>query len=360
MRLSLRSYRPVSILLLGALLTGCTADKATSLVERYVSRTGNAIEVDIDLSLSGPATLYPALPERRERLASVPEIREGLLDLFDMRHCDLMRLVSERNTSLSRVALPSQRLKYELQIMPALRECESGLADIAELEDLRTKLQGFLEVKQQGFAPLVFNAIYTSSEIEQQFSFGAAPLEPAELSYLGPIVEPMERFKLIAELTNRDDWEPPSFALELEADYEALYRSDFGARWLSSMAMLTQVLEQTSQALESRMTGRPICFNGKQNNQSDILWTVFMKFYVGELQPYIAQVEREGRRWQQLNQDILSALAGVSQTALLTPYFESGTESPVWGRYLSARERHTRAWQQLLEQCGLRPGLPAS
>lgn len=348
--------RPLLLSCLSLLLVACGTDEATSLVERYASRTSNAIDVDIELQLKPAAELYSPLAPRRERLAEVPEIREGLLDLIDLRHCDLMQLVSERNTSLGRVAKPSQRLIYELKILPELNRCISALDGDESKADLKAKLEQYAQIKRQGFASLLLNAIYNTDEMEQHFSLGQLPLTPGDQGYLSPIVGTLERFSLVTQLVEEPNWETPLFADALESDYETLYRTDFGARWISSMALLTQTLNRASAGIEKRLEGRPICFNGKQNSRSEILWNVFMKFYVGELQPYIAQVEREGKEWSRLHRAIIEPLSEIPQVRRVALYFQLTEESPLWGPYLRARQRHTEAWQTLLEQCGLRPG----
>ena len=348
--------RSLLISCLSLLLIACSSDEATELVERYAYRTGNAIDVDIDLTLMPAAQLYAPLAPRRERTAEVPEIREGLLDLIDLRHCNLMQLASERNTSLGRVAKPSQRLIYELKILPGLRHCIAKLDADEDKADLKAKLLQYADTKRQGFASLLLNAIYNSDEMERHFSLGQPPLTPGDQGYLTPLVEPLEQFSLLTQLSSQPNWQTPEFTDALEQNFEKLYRSDFGARWISSMALLTQTLNQSSSAIETRLEGRPICPNGKQNRKSEILWNVFLKFYVGELQPYIAQVEREGKEWTRLHSAILLPLSEISQARLITPYFDVSAQSTLWGPYLAARQRHTEAWQTLLDQCGLRPG----
>lgn len=349
-------WRTLNLATLCLLVAACNGNEAESLVERYASRTSNAIKVDIDLELKPTAEVLSPLAPRRDRLAEVPQIREGLLELLDLRHCGLMQLVSERNTSLGRVAKPSQRLIYELKILPELEHCILALRDDEQKAALTTKLSEYAQIKRAGYAPLLFNAIYQSDEMERHFSLGQPPLTPAEHGYISPLVETLERFQMLAELNQQVGWQTPEFTQQLESNFETLYSTDFGARWLSSMALLTQTLEQVSAAIEARLSGRPICFNRQQNAQSKILWNVFIKFYVGELQPYIAQVEREGRQWSELNMHILTPLSGVQTLSEIQPFFEMSETAAVWGPYLRARQRHTEAWQTLLEQCDLRPG----
>jgi hypothetical protein len=78
-----------------------------------------------------------------------------------------------------------------------------------------------------------------------------------------------------------------------------------------------------------------------------------MNFYVNSLQPYIAQVEKEGRIWSELHLQIADRLPTTHRN-WLDQLIESNGK--VWGPYLLARARHTKAWQDILDQCGLRPG----
>ena len=337
------------------LISGCiNSDPATDLVETYASRTANAIEKPFDLHLLKTAELYPTLPPRRERLAPIEPIREGLLELLDLRHCNLMQLVAERNTSLGRVATGSQRLIYELEFFPAAKTCIRDLEKNPDRQEMVANLKSIVEIKSASLPNQIWNSIYTSPEMEQHFSLGELPLPPNTPGLIAPITPTLERFAQIAALTQQSNWQTPDDITNLESHFETLYRSQFGAQWLASMALLTQTLEQTANAIELKLQGRPICFNRQQNNQSKILWNVFMNFYVNSLQPYIAQVEKEGRIWSELNRQIIYNLAETPRSQHIEYLFAE--QGPIWHPYLSARKRHTEAWQQILEQCNLRPG----
>lgn len=348
-----------ALLTLSLILAGCTGPEAEDLVKTYASRTGNAIDIDFDLNLIPTVAFYPRLADRRDRLAAVPEQNQSLLELLELRHCNLVTLVSERNTSLGKLAPESQRLIYELQFLPALTSCIEILEDKDEFSELKERLSEIETLKRKGFPAQLFNSFYNAPEMEQQFSLGEPPVSPnPELLDTGAI-QPLERFKILAELVSKPSWDTPEFAPQLEDSYEQLYRSNFGGQWLASFALLTQTLDQTAQAIEQRLAGRPMCFNQRGNSKSAILWNVFNKFYIGSLQPYLALVERQAKRWQRLHFAILTSLSEqVVQTQNYLPYFSE--QGPVWKNYLSARNRHTQAWQALLDQCGLRPGNPPS
>ncbi len=80
---------------------------------------------------AGPAILG-AFPELRERRVSIPETREGMLDIYALRECHITTLVAERNSTLGRVAPASQRWQYEARgwrrhsVMPVERRARAA------------------------------------------------------------------------------------------------------------------------------------------------------------------------------------------------------------------------------------------
>jgi len=351
--------RLLGIVLLSLLASACAEPDARSMLERYTERVGNAIEEPIDTDFDRALAHRPPLPPKRQRLIEIETIREGMIDVLDFRHCDLLHAIAERNTSLGRLAGHSQRLIYELEILPAMRRCLRRIDDegLEVPPRLETRLREIIQHKQQSLGALIWNALYAGDEMEQQFELGQPPLPLQGQALLAPIKPTLARFQTLAELSTRDDWEAPGFAPKLEQDFEALYRSRFGGQWLTSLALLTHTLERTADAFERRLARRPVCFNNRPNNQARIIRNVFQTFYAGELQTYLSLVDRQGREWLDSQHRILTHLP-VPEGArhyfgvLLNPEAPEG----IWQRYLDARDRHTRNWQRLLRQCGMMPG----
>lgn len=351
------SPRHLGLLLLTLLLTACAEPDARDMLEDYATRVGNALEEPVGLDLDQALAQRAALPPRRDRLFEIATVREGLIDVLDFRHCDLLHAIAERNSALGRVATGSQRLIYELQMLPALRACRSRLDQQDELAPrLRARLDDIIALKQRSLPRLVWNALYTSAEMEQQFTLNSPPLPLEGHGLLAPLQPALQHFADIAALTHHDDWQPPAFTPTLEQDFEALYRSDFGARWLTSMTLLTHTLERTADAIERRLARRQICFNRQPNNRARIIRNVFQTYYAGALQPYLSLVHRQGQRWIALQQQILQPLPiPAASQDYFNALFGPGSDS-LWQHYLQARDRHTRNWQQLLRQCGMMPG----
>jgi hypothetical protein len=142
----------------------------------------------------------------------------------------------------------------------------------------------------------------------------------------------------------------------LEAQLQQLGASAWGGAWLHAAVALGTTLDGTAALLE-QAAARPYCRQGRPTPEARILQTVFWKFYAGRVQPYLSQVHRQGEAWLQRHAALLA-----SQRVTPPPAFADyaaralGTgEGSVWQRLGAARERHTRAWQELLGQCGLMP-----
>ena len=123
--------------------------------------------------------------------------------------------------------------------------------------------------------------------------------------------------------------------------------------------MLITRLNDASDVIESRLRGRPLCLDGKPNNQSDIVQGMFFSVFVEKVQPYLVTVRRA-------RDDIIRPLATLAeqQRAVMPPTFEQWYsrylalegEDSLWAELDASQRRHIKLWQQQLEQCGMRPG----
>ncbi|WP_027853624.1 DUF3080 family protein [Marinobacterium litorale] len=341
------------------LLTGCSQQSEVhALLDNYADRVGNAIEHEVDLNLDLASGRIPPLPPTRARSLDVTALSEGLVDVLDFRHCGLLHTIAERNSSLGKLAPGSQRLIYEIKLLPALRQCREDLAEdnAPDLARLKARLDEVIDAKADNLGGVLWNSLYLSPEMEQHFALTGQPLPLTASSVFSSLQPALVHFEQLATLTDRHHWQAPHFIDDLEQDFESLYRSDFGAAWLQSLALITATLDSTADALEQRLAERPVCFQQKPNNQARIIRNVFQTYYAGELQPYLSLVHRQGERWRYYQLSITNALPAPQPAADYLKKLFGDSEQSLWGRYIAARDRHTRAWQTLLSQCGMMPG----
>ncbi|MEZ5450364.1 MAG: DUF3080 family protein [Thiolinea sp.] len=345
---------------LGLLLGGCNQPAAQALLEDYLDSMSRVLETPIDTDLGTALLDLPALPEKRERRLPVTDIREGIIEVWDFQQCGMMHLIAERNSSLGKVMPASQKMAYELRFMAALQVCRDQLQALAQPStEQQAFLQRLLEIhalKQANLPADIWNGIYASDEITQHFALGQPPLPPDYAGH-GHVQRALERLQVLAGLATADPLQPPDWLPELEDSYYALYSSDFGAQWLTGLRLLTQTLERAAIALEQRLQRQAFCFPGHRPRRAEILGNIFRKYYAGQVQPYMALIQREGREWLAVHEQIMAQLpVPAAMQAYREQVISQDTPDSLWQSWQQANQRHTRAWQQILRQCGMMPG----
>jgi hypothetical protein len=346
------SVKPLTLLLVIGLAACRPADDGLALQADYLQRLSNAAESSAAADFDRKQLLRYRLPPRRERVGEIPEIRIGLLDLLiDVRRCpDLQQQISLRNSSLGKQLVPSSRLAYEGDLLRAIDACLAHLQN-AEEHALQATLSNLATAKRTQLLPVFWNALNASPEVERYLRFAerALPTAPAE---------DQAALDALAQLSalghSLPDALPPP-AAQLDPLFFALHASPQGGQLITSLASLSHTLKQASQVLESRQQRRPVCPLGQPTARGRILQNIFVKYYAGGLQPYLAQVHQRGLAWS----DSLRQLSTVAQIPPVTQaYLLSlvGPEQSLWADFVAANAAHVRAWQQTLKSCGLAPG----
>lgn len=337
----------ISLCLLAACRPG---DDGLALQRDYLQRLDTALETDGFADFDPRSLSQYRLPPRRERLIEVPELRISLLDLvIDAHSCPrLQQLISQRNSSLGKQLVPSQRLGYEGDLLRAIDACLPALPPDAAL---KSTLQQLALDKRQQLPAVFWNALNASQEFERYLRFAdqALAVTPSEDS---AALDALEQLAGIgAGLPER----LPPEATELEPLFFALYASAQGGQLITSLASLRHSLDSGSDLLEQRQARRPVCPQGRPTPRGRILQNIFVKFYAGSLQPYLAQVDQRGQQWQTALQH-LQAVGGIPPAT--RDYLErlTGKQDSLWQDFRAATARHVKAWQTLLNSCGLAPG----
>ncbi|MFZ3153810.1 DUF3080 family protein [Pseudomonas sp.] len=342
------------LLLLTALcLCACTpADDGLALQEDYLQRLSNALDVEPATAFDSSELTRYRLPARRERLLEIAELRISLLELLvDVRRCPaLQQQISLRNNSLGKQLTPSSRLAYEGDLLRALDACSAQLRN-QDQRPLRNTLEQLAQEKRAQLPGVFWNALNASPEVERYLRFAEQTLPP----HAGEDNAALDALAQLAAIgTALPDALPPSTE-QLDPLFFALHASDQGGQLISSLASLTHTLNQGSEMLHSRQQSRPLCPTGKATERGRIVQNIFVKYYAGSLQPYLAQVDQRGQAWS----SSLRSLSSVAQIPLATRQYLhslSGHEASLWTAFQQATARHVRSWQELLNSCGLAPG----
>jgi hypothetical protein len=277
-----------------------------------------------------------AFPERRERLLEIAETREGLLDVYALRECRITNLVAARNSQLGRVAPPSQRWLYELELWRRLASCDLGEVPKRLDIDARDRLTRWLAIKTEQLPRVGWNALFGSEEWQKQFSRASAVLSPEELT---PRDDQITALAYLHEVVSHQFdlawWPEPS---RLEAQFKALQSRPYTAELLHTLMLGEKRIEEATglldKALEDRTCPDPYPDDEAFQTWVDGLATTAMAWFDAldallEAQPTGPEAVRDYRhRW-------LSTTAAAAPL----PAFET------------ARDRHADRRQALMANC---------
>ena len=347
--------------LLLLLINGCDQHTPDAMLDDYLNRLANSLNREAAPSSADTQLHIPRLPTRKQRRLEIQELRTGLLDSLELRHCGLLPLIAERNSSLGKVMRPSKLLDYELrffaQLQPCyLRDLQAPILD----EKFSSLLTQIYRSKRSGLKAVYWNAVFGSEAMERNLSLSRAALELNQNSGYSDSLRALQQLAALAPLaiTPPKPFGLPENLTQLETAYAQLHHSEYGSRLLTSLALITDTLNRATLTINAAENQRPLCPLGRSTTQAGYVHNVFQRYYGAKVQPYLARTHRQGKPW-------LEQLAQLAATATPTPEWQSyrdlllATESDiaVWGQFELAIRRHTHSWQQLLGSCGLMPGM---
>ena len=276
-----------------------------------------------------------------------------MLDFLSLYGCELQYVIGEKNSVMGKVMQPLNRLRYELRFIEAGEDC---LPEISR-EGIRESLEEAIASKKETLPVVVWNATWGVEEMESLFTLakGNYPVAPEGNPVSDLAIDANRLNQTVEQLLGGDLSPSLDFAGGVQQRWQAEYRA---GQLINSARLLIARLTDASALLEQRTNGRPLCLDGKPNNQSDIVQSMFFSVYIEKIQPYMGDV-RQAR-----NQLIepLSQLAAMQQLTMPAAFrdwyryhLSDGGDDSLWGRLDRVMAEHTRLWQTLLEQCGLRP-----
>jgi hypothetical protein len=354
----MKSLGITALLALGLAVTACSGDAVERRLDDYATRVERVTGVE---PAADPGPSVPPPPGPRERILEVEELRIGLFASFSLDRCDLGELVAERNSGLGRTAGWSQRLGYELRFLDRAERCLEELDPASERDaTLHERLSEAVASKRRQRDRVLWNATLGSDELAWQLS-PAGPLPPWEPA--GDLARSSARalaeLAAVSRAVNEPGLEPESALADLESQLGALRRDRFAGGALRSIGQLTSTLDRVADAVERREREAPLCPSGSPSAEAEVLRTVFLKFYVGGLQPYLARVHGDTRDWLVSFERLWREQAEAAPPAV-RDYVESWlsleTEQGLWRRFERSIDRHTRAWATVLDSCGWAPG----
>jgi hypothetical protein len=199
------------ILFLSVLLVGC-APSAEGLFSDYTGRLSQVLAQDRIAITSAPPQ---NLPRSRDLQQAEDALRVTPLAYWNLRHCDLFQLVSDRNSSLGRVQSASSRWRYESDILRALDQC---LAHPETTEAQTELLSDWQQQKQAQWPKAIWQGTIASPEFRQFWSADATGWSPGRMPSMSQALQ---------DLSTLADWAerwPEAAVPERDSFYELYQR----------------------------------------------------------------------------------------------------------------------------------------
>jgi len=325
------------------LAAGCQRQPEVGvLFSTYGERLGNLLERSPPpLAEADPAPF----PDSRELLQPQPDLRAGLLQTLRLADCQLLHLVAERNSSLGKVQPPSYRFAYEVRF---LRGVETCLEQPLE-EEMRKWLQTLQQQKWAALPALFWNMLLQTDTIRHQLVPQGPPLEPDAQPGKVAVRQLLELLALLAGQLHQQALPDETRLDRLEALLKQARGSRYGGRLLFSLDYTNTQLQQLNPFLNAGVE-TVVCRPGYSRQQYEYLQNVLNKFWGGQLQPYLAMLNRQ----YYAIADDLATLLSLAASPKLVAYrlnYAGGRRSAAILRLRQNTLDHVKIWQRLSKRC---------
>lgn len=335
--------RPImTLVMVLPLIAGC-AQSTHDLYDDYLGRLSNVLNTDraswqVPPPQSGPRT--------RELRLDIPDLRVTPVAYWQVRHCGLFRLISDRNSILGRVAPPNAIWRYEARLLAAMEAC---LQHPDTDESLAEQLVSWQETKRQFWPTATWNGTIAAPEVRSVWQASGDGWAPDSMPTLTGLRRDLGRLAHWADNWPADDIASSS---DFSAVYQNLNQQQAGGDWRRSVQISLSGLEAANRMLTQALQDDSLCPSGNRTRDAEHAQNVLMLFFIGEIQPYLSGLNRNGEQLQASFTNLTNAIDVIH---------------PPWERFMSTlaeelnqlqsmSREHAELWQRTLARCEITIG----
>ena len=361
-------------------LLGCFGGSTVKQsIDDYAARLSRVLDTPLPDSFNDKITTpLPKLADSATLKHTIEGVSINLREFYALQDCELGTVVAERNTSLGKSQLPSQRLVYESKLLNVLKSCEAALTKENESNQrnaaLAATIASWREQKTQDYSKTWANLVQGSQELrlalntpERLFSVENnkdalssvnALYYISSLSNKGLLLSDMYSSNTASsdtetEATNENNSERIIESSELEQQLKIIRSARLPATLWHTQQTLTQNLSLLTNMLETELDAVS-CPEGRASDKAKILRNVFYLFFIEEIQPVGSLVNQYHYKLEPLWEDWL---AQPSLHKEFKRYIRQQSQDG-FNQYSSAMKAHVNLWQGFLGRCNLSPVAP--
>ena len=361
-------------------LLGCFGGSTVKQsIDDYAARLSRVLDTPLPDSFNDKITTpLPKLADSATLKHAIEGVSINLREFYALQDCELGTVVAERNTSLGKSQLPSQRLVYESKLLNVLKSCEAALTKENESNQrnaaLAATIASWREQKTQDYSKTWANLVQGSQELrlalntsERLFSVENNKDALSSVNALYYINSLSNKELLLSDMyssntassdteteaTNENNSERIIESSELEQQLKIIRSARLPATLWHTQQTLTQNLSLLTNMLETELDAVS-CPEGRASDKAKILRNVFYLFFIEEIQPVGSLVNQYHYKLAPLWEDWL---AQPSLHAEFKRYIRQQSQDG-FNQYSSVMKAHVNLWQGFLGRCNLSPVAP--
>ena len=361
-------------------LLGCFGGSTVKQsIDDYAARLSRVLDTPLPDSFNDKITTpLPKLADSATLKQAIEGVNINLREFYALQDCELGTVVAERNTSLGKSQLPSQRLVYESKLLNVLKSCEAALTKENESNQrnaaLAATIASWREQKTQDYSKTWANLVQGSQELrlalntpERLFSVENNKDALSSVNALYYINSLSNKELLLSDMyssntassdteteaTNENNSERIIESSELEQQLKIIRSARLPATLWHTQQTLTQNLSLLTNMLETELDAVS-CPEGRASDKAKILRNVFYLFFIEEIQPVGSLVNQYHYKLAPLWEDWL---AQPSLHEEFKRYIRQQSQDG-FNQYSSAMKAHVNLWQGFLGRCNLSPVAP--
>ena len=361
-------------------LLGCFGGSTVKQsIDDYAARLSRVLDTPLPDSFNDKITTpLPKLADSATLKHAIEGVNINLREFYALQDCELGTVVAERNTSLGKSQLPSQRLVYESKLLNVLKSCEAALTKENESNKrnaaLAATIASWREQKTQDYSKTWANLVQGSQELrlalntpERLFSVENNRDALSSVNALYYINSLSNKELLLSDMyssntassdteteaTNENNSEKIIESSELEQQLKIIRSARLPATLWHTQQTLTQNLSLLTNMLETELDAVS-CPEGRASDKAKILRNVFYLFFIEEIQPVGSLVNQYHYKLTPLWKDWL---AQPSLHEEFKRYIRQQSQDG-FNQYSSAMKAHVNLWQGFLGRCNLSPVAP--
>jgi hypothetical protein len=340
--------RVLFLALVVVLLGGCFGERTViDSLEDYNARLAYVLDTDF------PQIVSPSLPALTASTSIKHDIEElsiNLRDFYALQDCELGRVVAQRNTSLGKSQLPSQRLVYESKLLSVLSSCANAIRK--SNPKLADTLGDWQQKKRIDYVKSWANLLQASKELRLALNTPERLISDTTPKNASASINSLFYIDGVKEIASQADIRPINSA-ELEAQLEIIQSARLPASLWRTQHVVAHNLDALSTALTPELQ-KVSCPDGRATEQAKILRNVFYLFFIEEIQPVGSLINQYHYKlvplWQKWLED--AAFHSDFKQYIIT---QSQTN---FTAYSHAVQTHVTLWQTFLKRCNLSPVAP--